>query len=36
MSKVFCGTVLGSMAIDGPVGLTDPLQAYVGEGVTIP
>ena len=36
VSKVFCGNVLGSLVVDGTVGLTDPLQAYVGEGVTVP
>ncbi len=36
VSKVFCGNVLGSLVVDGHVGLTDPLQAYVGDGVTIP
>jgi D-alanyl-D-alanine-carboxypeptidase/D-alanyl-D-alanine-endopeptidase len=36
VSKVFCGTVLGSMVIDGVVGLTDTLQSYAGEGVTVP
>lgn len=36
VSKVFCGTVLSAMAIDGLVGVTDPLQAYAGEGVTVP
>ena len=33
---MFCGNVLGSLVVDGTVGLTDPLQAYVGEGVTVP
>jgi D-alanyl-D-alanine-carboxypeptidase/D-alanyl-D-alanine-endopeptidase len=36
VSKVFCGNVLGSLVVDGTVGLTDPLQAHVGEGVTVP
>ena len=36
VSKVFCGTVLSAMAIDGVVGVTDPLQAYAGDGVTVP
>jgi D-alanyl-D-alanine-carboxypeptidase/D-alanyl-D-alanine-endopeptidase len=36
VSKVFCGTVLSAMAIDGLLGVTDPLQAYAGEGVTVP
>jgi D-alanyl-D-alanine-carboxypeptidase/D-alanyl-D-alanine-endopeptidase len=36
VSKVFCGTVLSAMAIDGLLSITDPLQAYAGEGVTVP
>jgi D-alanyl-D-alanine-carboxypeptidase/D-alanyl-D-alanine-endopeptidase len=36
VSKVFCGTVLSAMAIDGLLGVTDPLEAYAGEGVTVP
>jgi len=36
ISKVFCGTVLSAMVIDGVVGVTDPLEAYAGEGVTVP
>lgn len=36
VSKVFCGNVLGSLVVDGTVGLTDPLQAHLGEGVTVP
>jgi D-alanyl-D-alanine-carboxypeptidase/D-alanyl-D-alanine-endopeptidase len=36
VSKVFCGNVLGSLVLDGTVGMTDPLQAHVGEGVTVP
>ncbi len=36
VSKVFCGNVLGSLVVDGTMGLTDPLQAYAGEGVTVP
>ena len=33
---MFCGNVLGSLVVDGTVGLTDPLQAHLGEGVTVP
>lgn len=36
VSKVFCGTVLGSLAIEGKVKLTDPLQAHVDAGLTVP
>jgi D-alanyl-D-alanine-carboxypeptidase/D-alanyl-D-alanine-endopeptidase len=36
VSKVFCGTVLSAMAIDGLVAVSDPLQAYAGAGVTVP
>lgn len=36
VSKVFCGNVLGSLVLDGTVGMTDPLQAHVGEAVTVP
>jgi D-alanyl-D-alanine-carboxypeptidase/D-alanyl-D-alanine-endopeptidase len=36
VSKVFCGTTLGSLAIEGKVKLTDPLQAHVDAGVTVP
>ncbi len=36
VSKVFCGEVLGSLVLDGTVGLTDPLQAYAGDGITVP
>ena len=36
VSKVFCGTVLSAMTIDGILGITDPLAAYAGEGVTVP
>jgi D-alanyl-D-alanine-carboxypeptidase/D-alanyl-D-alanine-endopeptidase len=36
VSKVFCGAALGSLAIGGTVGLTDPLQAHVEAGVTVP
>ena len=32
VSKVFCGNVLGSLVVDGTVGLTDPLQAYSARG----
>jgi serine-type D-Ala-D-Ala carboxypeptidase/endopeptidase len=36
VSKVFCGTALGSLAIEGKVKLTDPLQAHVDAGLTVP
>ena len=36
VSKVFCGAALGSLIINGTVGLADPLQAHVEPGVTVP
>jgi D-alanyl-D-alanine-carboxypeptidase/D-alanyl-D-alanine-endopeptidase len=36
VSKVFCGTALGSLIINGTVRLTDPLQAHVDAGITVP
>ena len=36
VSKVFCGAVLGALALEGKVGLTDPLQAHIGPGTTVP
>jgi D-alanyl-D-alanine-carboxypeptidase/D-alanyl-D-alanine-endopeptidase len=36
VSKVFCGAVLGALALEGKVGLTDPLQTLIGPGATVP
>ena len=36
VSKTFCGAVLGSMVIDGILGMTDTLQSHAGDGVTVP
>ena len=36
VSKVFCGAALGSLIINGTVGLADPLQAHVEPGVPVP
>jgi serine-type D-Ala-D-Ala carboxypeptidase/endopeptidase len=36
VSKVFCGTVLGSLALEGKVRLTDPLQAHIDADVKVP
>ncbi|TIS73312.1 MAG: D-alanyl-D-alanine-carboxypeptidase/endopeptidase AmpH, partial [Mesorhizobium sp.] len=36
VSKVFCGSVLSSLAIDGKVQLTDRLQDRLGWDVTLP
>ena len=36
VSKVFCGTVLGSLALEGKVKLTDPLEAHIDAGVNVP
>jgi serine-type D-Ala-D-Ala carboxypeptidase/endopeptidase len=33
---VFCGTVLGSLALDGKVKLTDPLELHLGDGMKVP
>jgi D-alanyl-D-alanine-carboxypeptidase/D-alanyl-D-alanine-endopeptidase len=36
ISKAFCGDVLGGLVADGTVALTDPLQAHLPEGFTVP
>lgn len=36
VSKVFCGTALASLVLEGKVKLTDPLQAHIGAEVTVP
>ncbi len=36
VTKTFTGTLLGSMAKDGIVGLEDPLRLYVPDGVNVP
>jgi len=36
VSKVFCGAALGSLVLEGKVTLTDPLQAHMDAGVTVP
>jgi len=36
ITKVFAGAVLASMAADGSVALTDPLQQHLGWDVTVP
>ena len=35
-SKAFAGGLLGSLAADGDVSLTDPLQRFAPEGITVP
>jgi serine-type D-Ala-D-Ala carboxypeptidase/endopeptidase len=35
-SKVFAGGLLGALAADGDVRLTDPLQRFAPEGITVP
>jgi D-alanyl-D-alanine-carboxypeptidase/D-alanyl-D-alanine-endopeptidase len=36
ISKVFCGTALGALVVDGKVELTDRLQDHIDAGVTVP
>ena len=36
VSKVFCGDVLGSLAVEGKVALTDPVQAHLPADYTVP
>jgi len=36
ISKAFCGEILAGLVADDVVSFTDPLQDYVGEGVTVP
>jgi serine-type D-Ala-D-Ala carboxypeptidase/endopeptidase len=36
ISKAFCGDVLGSMAADGTLGLTDELKAHLGPEYPVP
>jgi D-alanyl-D-alanine-carboxypeptidase/D-alanyl-D-alanine-endopeptidase len=36
ISKAFCGDVLGSLAADGSLALTDPLQERIGPDFTVP
>ena len=36
ISKAFCGDVLGSLAADGTLALTDPLQDRIGPDFTVP
>lgn len=36
ISKVFCGDVLGALAADGALALTDPVQAHLPEGYAVP
>jgi D-alanyl-D-alanine-carboxypeptidase/D-alanyl-D-alanine-endopeptidase len=36
ISKAFCGDVLASLAARGEIGLTDPAQAHLPEGFTVP
>jgi D-alanyl-D-alanine-carboxypeptidase/D-alanyl-D-alanine-endopeptidase len=35
-SKAFAGGLLGALAADGDVSLTDPLQRFAPEGITVP
>ena len=36
ISKAFCGDVLGSLAADGAIALTDPLAEHLGPEFTVP
>jgi D-alanyl-D-alanine-carboxypeptidase/D-alanyl-D-alanine-endopeptidase len=36
ISKAFCGDLMGALAADGTIGLTDPLADHLGEGWTVP
>lgn len=36
ISKAFCGDVMGSMIVDGTIGVADPLADHLGEGWTVP
>jgi len=36
ISKVFCGDVMGSLATEGALTLTDPVAAHLPEGFTVP
>ncbi len=36
VSKVFCGTVLGSLALEGKLKLTDRLETHIDAGVNVP
>ena len=36
ISKAFCGDLMGSMIVDGTIGVADPLAEHLGEGWTVP
>lgn len=36
ISKAFCGDVMGSMIVDGSIGVADPLAQHLPEGWTVP
>lgn len=36
ISKAFCGDVMGSMIVDGSIGIADPLAQHLGEAWTVP
>lgn len=36
ISKVFCGDLMGSMIVDGTIGVSDPLAKHLGNGWTVP
>ena len=36
VSKAFCGDLMGSMIVDGTIGVADPLAEHLGEGWTVP
>jgi D-alanyl-D-alanine-carboxypeptidase/D-alanyl-D-alanine-endopeptidase len=36
ISKAFCGDVMGSMLVDGTIGIADPLASHLGPDWTVP
>ena len=36
ISKAFCGDLMGSMIVDGTIGIADPLAQHLGEDWTVP